>query len=211
MAMKKLYKKKGQVHPSLPSIADYLGLLPVAISTLTASLSPEDKEVLAYLISCSGNFSGSKKDIEKGRRGGDSSGKDDHLPVFDCDCFRCYMSFWARWDASTNRYLIHEIIEAYEEDLVRKKMRNSKGKKGRRKKMLLSELEEGEEEANLDMGSGKGLEKEEKVAEMVGLEAGDGDGEGDGDDGEVGIEKGSSMRRFVNFLGERFWGVWNMG
>ncbi|RXH97722.1 hypothetical protein DVH24_010047 [Malus domestica] len=48
--------------------------------------------------------------------------------------YRSYMSFWARWDASSNRQLIHEILEAYEERLVEKKRsRNSKVKKERRK------------------------------------------------------------------------------
>ncbi|CAB4274104.1 unnamed protein product [Prunus armeniaca] len=42
--MKKLYNKKGAVHPS-PSPA------PAAILTLTTALCDEDKQVLAYLIS----------------------------------------------------------------------------------------------------------------------------------------------------------------
>ncbi|KAJ6737888.1 F12F1.11-RELATED [Salix koriyanagi] len=51
--MKKLYCK-GTVHPSTPIISDHLSFLPVTILTLAAALSPEDREVLAYLISCSG-------------------------------------------------------------------------------------------------------------------------------------------------------------
>jgi hypothetical protein len=32
-----------------------------------------------------------------------------------CGCCGCYKSFWARWDASPNRHLIHRIIDAVEE------------------------------------------------------------------------------------------------
>ncbi|KAJ0257878.1 Uncharacterized protein HA466_0086710 [Hirschfeldia incana] len=38
-------------------------------------------------------------------------------PVFDCECFDCYMSYWFRWDSSPNRELIHQIIEAFEDHL----------------------------------------------------------------------------------------------
>ncbi|OMO49381.1 hypothetical protein CCACVL1_31042 [Corchorus capsularis] len=55
--MKTPYRKLGKVHPSPPppTIADSLSLLPETILTLTAALSLEDKQVLAYLISCSGS------------------------------------------------------------------------------------------------------------------------------------------------------------
>ncbi|KAJ4827183.1 hypothetical protein Tsubulata_030174 [Turnera subulata] len=34
---------------------------------------------------------------------------DNHkAPVFDCDCFDCYTSYWFRWDSSPNRELIHQ-------------------------------------------------------------------------------------------------------
>ncbi|KAK4707567.1 hypothetical protein R3W88_028492 [Solanum pinnatisectum] len=63
--MKKLYRK-GTVHPSPPLISDQLSFLPVAILTLAAALSQEDKEVLAYLISCSsGDFSGNRRTTHK--------------------------------------------------------------------------------------------------------------------------------------------------
>ncbi|MCD7466063.1 hypothetical protein HAX54_002413 [Datura stramonium] len=63
--MKKLYRK-GTVHPSPPLISDHLSFLPVAILTLAAALSQEDKEVLAYLISCSsGEFSGNRRTTQK--------------------------------------------------------------------------------------------------------------------------------------------------
>lgn len=63
--MKKLYRK-GTVHPSPPLISDHLSFLPAAILTLAAALSQEDKEVLAYLISCSsGEFSGNRRTTHK--------------------------------------------------------------------------------------------------------------------------------------------------
>ncbi|KAF8414172.1 hypothetical protein HHK36_002171 [Tetracentron sinense] len=132
--MKKLYRK-GKVHPSLPLISDHLALLPATILTLTAALSPEDREVLAYLISCSsssGSFSGDRRNTQKSGVGGSGSGSD-HPPLFHCNCFRCYMSYWVRWDSSPNRQLIHEIIDAFEDGLLQKK--NSKNKKERRRRV----------------------------------------------------------------------------
>ncbi|PPR85488.1 hypothetical protein GOBAR_AA35200 [Gossypium barbadense] len=107
--MKKLYNKD-KVHPSPPSptVRDHLSLLPATILSLVAALSFQDKEVLAYLISCCNTNS--------------SSGfcavtmvydnKKEHDPRFECKCLRCYMCFWGRWDKSPNRELIHEVIEA---------------------------------------------------------------------------------------------------
>ncbi|XP_068640060.1 uncharacterized protein [Aristolochia californica] len=103
--MKKLCRK-GKIHPSPQNNqTDYLallGTLPAAIIALAAALLPEDREVLAYLISGSGN---SKQK---------SSGKKEHPPLFCCNCFRCYKSYWVRWDSSPNRQVIHEILEALE-------------------------------------------------------------------------------------------------
>ncbi|XP_016482427.1 uncharacterized protein LOC107803260 [Nicotiana tabacum] len=69
--MKKLYRK-GTVHPTPPLVSDHLSFLPVAILTLAAALSQEDKEVLAYLISCStgsgklsGDFSTNRRNTHK--------------------------------------------------------------------------------------------------------------------------------------------------
>ncbi|KAG5086746.1 hypothetical protein JHK82_054143 [Glycine max] len=56
--MKKLYHK-GTVHPSPPLISDQFSFLSAAILTLVEALSPEDREVLSYLIShSSSTFSG---------------------------------------------------------------------------------------------------------------------------------------------------------
>ncbi|KAG9455117.1 hypothetical protein H6P81_008021 [Aristolochia fimbriata] len=103
--MKKLCRK-GKIHPSPQNgQTDYLallGALPAAILALAAALLPEDQEVLAYLVSSSGN--GKQR----------SSGKKEHPPLFCCNCFRCYKSYWVRWDSSLNRQVIHEILEALE-------------------------------------------------------------------------------------------------
>ncbi|KAL4555460.1 hypothetical protein LXL04_038079 [Taraxacum kok-saghyz] len=160
--MRKLYNhNKGKIHPSPPppptTTADHLSLLPIAIATLAAALAPEDKEVLAYLLSCSlttttttptpnnnntnnnyNNFSGNRKPGNKVNGGdGGGSGGINHPPQFNCYCFSCYTSYWIRWDASPNRQLIHEIIDAYEDGLINNK-KSGKNKKERRKTKLSS-------------------------------------------------------------------------
>ncbi|KAJ4916680.1 Uncharacterized protein Rs2_02230 [Raphanus sativus] len=102
-------KSKGKVHPSPspppPSSSSrgedclsVLKLLPAVILVLVSALSPEDKQVLAYLIT-----------------------RNKKSPVLDCECFDCYMSYWFRWDSSPNRELIHQIIEAFEDHLENNK------------------------------------------------------------------------------------------
>ncbi|GLU18179.1 hypothetical protein SLE2022_344930 [Rubroshorea leprosula] len=211
--MKKLYRK-GTVHPSPAVTTDCLSFLPAAILTLATALPPEDKEVLAYLISCPNtnfpNFSTQRKNTPKnmnksGSGSGGGSGRD-HSPLFSCDCFRCYMSYWVRWDSSPNRQLIHEIIDAYEDGLAQAK--KTKGKKERRKRNGgdgSGELKR----AELSLGKDELTEMESVEDSIVG--GGDGDGGAEGEDcganGEEGGEKGS-VRKFVSFIGERIWGVW---
>ncbi|KDP26837.1 hypothetical protein JCGZ_17995 [Jatropha curcas] len=52
-------------------------------------------------------------------------------PIFDCDCFDCYTSFWFRWDSSPNRELIHQVIEAFEDHLTNgeQSKKSTRGKK----------------------------------------------------------------------------------
>ncbi|KAH7545283.1 hypothetical protein FEM48_Zijuj01G0077200 [Ziziphus jujuba var. spinosa] len=218
--MKKLYRK-GTVHPSPPIISDHLSFLPAAILTLTVALSPEDREVLAYLISCSNSAgvnsssSGQRRTTQRScGKGGvagatsssSSGGGGDHPPQFNCNCFRCYTSFWVRWDSSPNRQLIHEIIDAFEDGLLAqsKGAKNNNNRKERRKRgggggggnngsgeLKRSELSSGKDE----------LVESESVVEET--SSGGGDGVGDEE-----AEKGS-VRRFVSFIGERIWGVWN--
>ncbi|KAA8515574.1 hypothetical protein F0562_018815 [Nyssa sinensis] len=189
--MKKLYRK-GTVHPSPPLISDQLAFLPATILTLTAALSPEDREVLAYLISSSfGNFSGNRRNNQMTTIGGGGGKGRDHPASFNCNCFRCYMSYWVRWDSSPNRQLIHEIIDAFEEGLVQSK--KEKNKKERRKRV--SNRSDELKRPELSLGKEE-FGESESVDEIGG---GDGEvcGGGDGnDEGEEGFEK-SSVRKFV--------------
>ncbi|KAK2992227.1 hypothetical protein RJ640_005714 [Escallonia rubra] len=215
--MKKLYRK-GTVHPSPPLISDQLAFLPATILTLAAALSPEDREVLAYLISCStSNCSSSKRSTQKastvsGGGGGAAAAPakaGDHPACYGCSCFGCYMSYWVRWDSSPNRQLIHEIIDAFEDGLVQERKRE-KGKKERRRKRG----GESGESTRPESGAGKGeLSESDSVEEGGGNGGGQSEGGGGGaggggdDEEEEGFEKGS-VRKFVSFLGERIWSVW---
>ena len=81
--------------------------------------------VLDYLLSCSSTYTtGNRKTVSQ------KSG--DHPPLFNCNCFRCYTSYWVKWDSSSNRQLIHEIIDAFEDGLVQSKNPKSRkeGEKG---------------------------------------------------------------------------------
>ncbi|XP_050383401.1 uncharacterized protein LOC126800161 [Argentina anserina] len=202
--MKKLYNKKGKVHPSPPpSTPDAFALLPATILTLTTALSFQDREVLAYLISYTNNNNINSSSSNNSTNIYTITAKDAHTagndhtdaPMSQCDCFRCYTSFWARWDASPNRQLIHEIIEAYEEKLAEnKKRRNPKVKKVKKKKI--------EEEKKGSFDNLTAMKEQSSTNPEVDVESCDADEEGC----EVEIEKGSSMRsRLVSFI----WGVWN--
>ncbi|KAH7860783.1 hypothetical protein Vadar_017936 [Vaccinium darrowii] len=193
--MKKLLNSKGKVHPSPPPPAavdqNRFSFLPATILTLTLSLSVQDKEVLAYLISCSGHHYTAA--------GGGSSGGD-HSPQFNCNCFSCYMSYWVKWDTSPNRELIHQILDEYEDGLLNKK-KKLKVKKERRKRgsslvggELKSDSGDSGELESVEV-SGKGDEEEVVVKgeEIC----------------EVGSEKGA-VRKVVSFIGERIWGVWGV-
>lgn len=192
--MKKLYRRRGTVHPSPPTISDHLSFLPAAILALAAALSPGDRQVLAYLISstdCSGH-----------RCKASAKGGPDHPPVFNCDCFRCYTSYWIRWDASPNRQLIHEIIDAYEEGLAQ--TRTSKNNRKERKKRSTGsgfESGPGPSEGNGSEANSRSRDPEPRPRETeAATESGGG--------GEDETEKGS-VRKIVSFIGERIWGAWN--
>ncbi|XP_027329344.1 uncharacterized protein LOC113845876 [Abrus precatorius] len=195
--MKKRYHK-GTVHPSPPLISDHLSFLPATILTLTVALSPEDKEVLAYLISCSAtpssNFSGNP------RRS--TAVETDHPPLFSCSCFCCYTSYWVRWDESPNRQLIHEIIDAFEEWLANKGGKNGKGKKEKRNKKGCSKLSSELKRSELTSSASNESGEMESVEES----SGNGDGSEGGD--EVGNDEKGSVRRLVSFIGEKIWGGW---
>ncbi|XP_030533384.1 uncharacterized protein LOC115742959 [Rhodamnia argentea] len=198
--------RKGSVHPSpsLPIVLScYLSLLPATILTLTAALSMQDREVLAYLIFCSTPTSTLKNNLKTSRRSSSSAksgtANDDHPSTFNCDCFRCYMSYWARWDSSPNHQLIHEIIDAYEDVLTSgKKPRNSGTKKEKRNKRRLNTRSGESKQSN--SGNAE-LGQSESMREMKTTSNGRGSAE------EV-AEKGP-LRRFLSFIAEKIWGVGN--
>ncbi|KAL1537282.1 hypothetical protein AAHA92_29814 [Salvia divinorum] len=193
--MKKLYKKS-TVHPTPSAVSEHLlSFLPAAILALTAALSPADKEVLAYLISCS-SASQRRTTAAAAAKGGDW-----HNPCFNCSCFRCYTSYWAKWDSSPNRQLIHEVIDAFEERESRRERNRKERRKGKTVKSGAS-IEPKNSEPSLtavefkfaesNAAADGGGEEEEEVAAAA----------------AEGFDKGSSVRRFVSFIGERIWGVW---
>ncbi|XVF31835.1 hypothetical protein REPUB_Repub17cG0027800 [Reevesia pubescens] len=209
--MKKIYRK-GKVHPSppLPTIADHLSFLPATILSLTTALSLQDKEVLAYLILCcsgssasTGNYYPRNQETKNKTRidlghGGDNK---EHDPTFQCNCFRCYICFWARWDSSPNRQLIHEIIEAYEEGLIliQEKKQVKKNKKGRRNRASIHNPKH-----EIDQGlSGKGSAKlNDHQLEFLEMNC------QSGEEREVESERGS-IRKIASFIGDSIWGVRN--
>ncbi|KAL8209145.1 hypothetical protein R6Q57_008557 [Mikania cordata] len=203
--MRKLYHhNKGKIHPSPPpptTATDHLSLLPLAIAALAASLSPEDKEVLAYLLSCSATTTS----ITGKSLSGNIKTTTNHPPMFNCYCFSCYTNYWVRWDSSPNRQLIHEIIDAYEDGLMKNK-KSGKSKKERKKNRVSPSADSPHAPPS---AAEKALHAPPKVEENRVNNDGD-----DGDDRDVLIlattsEKGS-VRKFVNFLGERIWGVWGI-
>ncbi|KAJ6695033.1 F12F1.11-RELATED [Salix koriyanagi] len=140
-------KNKGKVYPSPPpsssssssssssganrdgDVLSVLKLLPAAILALASVLSLEDREVLAYMITRSlkttttnNPFSilqdSKKKSSKKLQNNNNSQNSNHRAPIFDCDCFDCYRSYWFRWDSSPNRELVHQVIEAFEEHLT---------------------------------------------------------------------------------------------
>ncbi|XP_042508899.1 uncharacterized protein LOC122084593 [Macadamia integrifolia] len=199
--MKKLYRK-GKVHPSPPVVSDHLAFLPATLLTLTVALSPEEREVLAYLISCTGNSSEGRKNGQNQKIFVASSSGGDHPASFNCNCFRCYMSYWVRWDSSPNRQLIHEILDGFEDRLIQQRV-NPKNKRDRKRR--------GGHGCNNDV---KDFEESSVVRdELEAVEVSDGGGgregeTGGGCGGDEEVEKGS-VRRLVSFIGERIWGVWS--
>lgn len=111
-----------------------LKLLPAAILALASVLSLEDREVLAYMVTWSMKPTNPSPITHKRKppQKKFSPNNNTHKPVFDCDCFACYMSYWLRWDSSPNRELIHQAIEAFEDHLAhgeQSKKVNGRGKR----------------------------------------------------------------------------------
>ncbi|XP_076933438.1 uncharacterized protein LOC143599344 [Bidens hawaiensis] len=187
--MRKLYHTKGKIHPSPPSPSStttsdqHLSLLPFAIATLAATLPPQDQQVLAYLLSISAtttnNNNNNNNKYAAGKVTTKSGSSGDHAPQFKCNCFRCYTSFWVRWDASPNRKVIHEILDAYEDGLAHASHTST---------------------TSNDLHAPP-CTVEKTSQEVVEIEPKKMDG---------GDEKGGSVRKIVNFIGERIWGVWGV-
>ncbi|KAI4336554.1 hypothetical protein L6164_015068 [Bauhinia variegata] len=128
-------KNKGKVYPSPSSsssashssdehVLSALKLLPAAILALASLLSIEDREVLVYMITRSVDatptsiMQATKKKSSNSKKTIPNKNNTHKPPVFDCDCFDCYTSYWFRWDSSPNRELIHQVIEAFEDHLT---------------------------------------------------------------------------------------------
>ncbi|KAJ0530747.1 hypothetical protein HanRHA438_Chr10g0464481 [Helianthus annuus] len=209
--MRKLYNHtKGKIHPSpSPTTTPYhhLSLLPLAIATLAATLPPQDQQVLAYLLSISATTTTGKPSTKSA--GKPTTGAD-HPPQFNCNCFRCYTSFWVRWDASPNRKVIHEIIDAYEDGLVHNK-KNGKNKKERKNNKCLSSSSSSSSSSSCSSSS-SGLHAPPAAAENMSceplrMEQSRIEGE---DEVVTGLSEKGSVRKIVNFIGERIWGVWGV-
>ncbi|KAL5215757.1 hypothetical protein ABZP36_007158 [Zizania latifolia] len=219
--MKKLYQGKGRrVHPApaqVDAAAAAAVALPAAVLALASALTAEEQEVLAYLLSGGGAAGGRRR-----CRGA-------HPPEMGCGCFSCYKSFWARWDASPNRHLIHRIIDAVEEGggaggggtgpPRRPPRRRRRGRRGG-----------GDCEEDAADSSEANANVQHLHHQLSGFDGGeDRDYEGDGDDeeeegnsmdGEVDDETAlaendcsngekSTVGRLVRFIGEKVWAAWN--
>ncbi|GFY99946.1 hypothetical protein Acr_13g0013460 [Actinidia rufa] len=140
-------RNKGKVYPSPSSSStsmssppanrdslSILNLLPAAILALISILSLEDRHVLAYMITRSIKSVHPSSIVEEKKK---SLKKPDahKTPIFDCECFDCYTSFWFRWDSSPNRELIHQAIEAFEEHLFSEEQ-TKKSNKGKKKEKM---------------------------------------------------------------------------
>ncbi|KAK4265066.1 hypothetical protein QN277_026167 [Acacia crassicarpa] len=133
-------KNKGKVHPSPSSSssaasdhADVLRLLPAAILALASVLSVEDREVLAYLITRSMDASIFLESSKKRPSSSKKKSCPHNPPLFHCDCFDCYTSYWFRWDSSPNRELIHQVIDAFEDHLTNGENAKKNGNRGKKK------------------------------------------------------------------------------
>lgn len=228
--MKKLYRK-GTVHPSpqIKSDDHVLRLLPVAIFSLAAVLSREDREVLAYLISTA-SYSGDRNPTSRlnKTKAHKKTHFDNHYPLFNCDCFSCYTSYWVRWDSSPSRQLIHEIIDAFEDSLEKKNKKKITGKKDRRKRSgkssVLPNSSFGRDDLEIPSRLGESIadsclcSSSSELVDSIGVggcndglepteELCAGDGGKEAEEVEEVEEKGT-VRRFVSFIGEKVFGVW---
>ena len=126
-----------------------LKLLPAAILALASVLSLEDREILAYMITRSmktttpspitqdSKWKPPKKAPNNHNKNSNNNNNNNTTnnthkpPMFECDCFDCYTSYWFKWDSSPNYELIHQAIEAFEDHVAhgeKSKKVNGRGK-----------------------------------------------------------------------------------
>ncbi|KAG0495515.1 hypothetical protein HPP92_000206 [Vanilla planifolia] len=210
--MKKLCNRKAKkIHPAAPSSSPFelLAFLPSALLTLAAALSPEEREVVFYLLS-SGEAS-----VALAPQTSLAWRKETHLvpphrrpihpPEIGCGCFGCYKNFWSRWDASPNRLVIHRILDAVEE--VAELPPLSGGGRRRRHPRLPRDLICGMSAAAVasDFVVENGVPSDD--------DGGDGGSEGAYGQAEVGAGVDDDVRNpvtaLVGFIRERVLGVWN--
>jgi hypothetical protein len=117
------------------------------------------------------------------------------------------MSYWIRWDSSPNRQLIHEIIDAFEDWLLKQgKSSATSGNKNRKDRKRKGNSRGSGELIKRPELRMKDKQLDESDSLVDGNSSGSGGSEGVGGGGEEGTEKGS-VRRLVSFIGERIWGV----
>lgn len=234
--MKKLYQGKGRrVHPAPapgPHAADAaLAMLPATLLALVAALTAEEQEVLAYLLS--GGAGGAAGGAGGGRR---RRLNGPHQPEMGCGCFGCYKSFWARWDASPNRHLIHRIIDAVEEGngsggaspgagAGASRRSHRRRRRGRGGPCAIDAAAEEHEAAEAQAGCADDHLQLQGCCASDGGE--DGDYEADEDDGADSLYGGeetltddsdcananaaaekSAVGKLVRFIGEKVWAAW---
>ncbi|XP_047070819.1 uncharacterized protein LOC124679036 [Lolium rigidum] len=224
--MKKLYQGKGRrVHPAPPPAPDAaLALLPAALLALAATLAPEEQEVLAYLLSGIGTGGGG---APSGRRS-TKRHNGPHQPEMGCGCFGCYKTYWARWDASPNRHLIHRIIDAVEEGSSAAASPAGPTRRRRRRGGRAGHALDSAAAADAPLPDACRVDLQPCCASDGGADD-DGDYEGDDDDGADSVYGGgdgddaltddsdcsasasaekSAVGKLVRFIGEKVWAAW---
>lgn len=224
--MKNIYHTaKGKIHPS-PAAAsppaagvglssskhdalEVLKVLPAAILVLTAALTREDKEVLAYLVTRSLHGPSAATAPAERKRG------TAHRPLLDCGCFDCYTSFWSRWDASPDRELIHQAIEAFEEHLASTEKRGAGRGARRRERRRMDRAEKVKERAEA-AAEAVAEEEEKRIVEEPTTVTEAPSGEETGEDKSVGEEEsvatgGEKRRQWADvkeLFDSVFWSLW---
>lgn len=229
--MKNIYHiAKGKIHPS-PAASpppdagvglssskhdalEVLKVLPAAILVLTAALTREDKEVLAYLVTRSLHGPSAATAPAERKRGLGPGPGAAHRPLLDCGCFDCYTSFWSRWDASPDRELIHQAIEAFEEHLASAEKRGAgRGARRRERRRRMDRAEKVKERAEAAVAA---AEEEKKIFEEPTTVAEAPTGEETGKDKSVGEEEsvatgGEKRRQWADvkeLFDSVFWSLW---